>query len=45
MHVHIHTHSHTKQFSMPLENFILLKRRRETITSQNADPALRAARA
>jgi len=42
MHVHLHTYIHIKYFSMPLENFILIKRRRKTIIAQNRGLARRS---
>jgi len=42
--MYTYTHTHIKHFSMPLENFILIKRRRGIIIAQNRNPALRIAR-
>jgi len=42
MYVHLHIYVHTKHFSIPLENFILIKRKRGIIIGQNGSPALRA---
>jgi len=43
MHVHLHAYIHTKHFSMPLENFILMKRR-ETINSERRSSVTRRSR-
>jgi len=43
--MHVHIYIYTKYFSMPLENFILIRRRRETIIARNGDSVMRTLRA